>query len=345
MTTSPSSDGGPVLYACRLTGTGSSQPLMPDGMVAADGLRAALVSAVTTATREAPVWLHLTGGHEQTRAVLEALAQETAVPTLAVDALMAAQTRPRCLPMDPGVQINLRGVNLNTDADPEDMVSVRLWVSDAVILTVRIRRLLAMDDIRQALDSGRGPVSSGDFLVHLSRALGLRAQPVVEALQEKMDQLEDETSLHQDPALREALADERRRIIVLARYLRPQVDALDALIRLDPVWLTARRRQQLAPAADRFRRLVEDLDAARDHAAVLQDQVAASLADRMSRAGFTLSVLASVFLPLGFLTGLLGINVAGIPYAEQPWMFWAVCVFLVVLAGGQLAVFRLKRWI
>lgn len=324
-----------ILYAFRLTGSGGGESLAPD----ADGM----LSALTAATPERPVWVHLTGGLPETRAFLEAVVQAGLMPPMALDALMADQTRPRCLPMDPGVQINLRGVNLNADSDPEDMVSVRLWVSASLAFSVRIRRLLALDDIRQALEGGKGPHTTGDFLVQVARALGLRAQPVVDSLKDAIDDLEEEAEQRHSQDLRDRLAEERRRIIALARYLRPQVDALDTLLGLDLPWLSHRRRQQMATTADRFRRLTEDLDAARDHAAVLQDQIAAALADRLSRTGFSLTVLASIFMPLSFLTGLLGINVAGIPFAEAPQAFWWVCGLLVLLAAGQLAFFRFKR--
>lgn len=324
-----------ILYAFRLTGAGSAEALASEPV--------ALAAALAAATPEKPVWVHLTGGQDGTRAFLDGVAQAGVMPPMAVDALMAEQTRPRCLPMDPGVQINLRGVNLNANADPEDMVSVRLWVSASVALSVRIRRLLALDDVRQALLDGKGPQTTGDFLVHVARSLGLRTQPVVDALKEQIDDLEEEAEGHHTQGMRDRLAEERRRIIALARYLRPQVDALDTLLALDLPWLSHRRRQQMATTADRFRRLTEDLDAARDHAAVLQDQIAAAIADRLSRTGFSLTVLASVFMPLSFLTGLLGINVAGIPFAEAPQAFWWVCGLLVLLAAGQLAYFRFRR--
>lgn len=324
-----------ILYAFRLTGNGGAEPLEP--------VEGGLIPALAGATPERPVWVHLNGGQAETRAFLNTVAQAGLIPPMALDALMAEQTRPRCLPMDPGVQINLRGVNLNANADPEDMVSVRLWVSASLAFSVRIRRLLAMEDIRQALGDGKGPQTTGDFLVQVARALGLRVQPVVDALKEEIDTLEEEAEGQHTQGLRDRLAEERRRIIALARYLRPQVDALDTLLGLDLPWLSHRRRQQLATTADRFRRLTEDLDAARDHAAVLQDQIAAALADRLSRTGFSLTVLASVFMPLSFLTGLLGINVAGIPFAEAPQAFWWVCALLVLLAVGQLAFFRFKR--
>ncbi len=59
----------------------------------------------------------------------------------------------------------------------------------------------------------------------------------------------------------------------------------------------------------------------------------------MNRQMLVLSVAAALFLPLGLITGLLGVNVGGIPGTETQWAFWVVCVILVVVSAGQLWAF------
>ena len=69
-----------------------------------------------------------------------------------------------------------------------------------------------------------------------------------------------------------------------------------------------------------------------------------SQAEQLNRRMYVLSIVAAVFLPLGFLTGLLGINVAGIPGSESPWGFLIFVALLCALVGGQLWYFRKKGW-
>ena len=59
----------------------------------------------------------------------------------------------------------------------------------------------------------------------------------------------------------------------------------------------------------------------------------------------TLTVVAAIFLPLGFVTGLLGINVGGIPLAESKAGFWAVCGGLLVLGIALWLYFRNRRYL
>ena len=59
---------------------------------------------------------------------------------------------------------------------------------------------------------------------------------------------------------------------------------------------------------------------------------------------FVLSIVAAIFLPLSFLTGLMGMNVAGLPGLVNPWAFWVLVAVMLVISIGILAVFRLKKW-
>jgi zinc transporter len=60
----------------------------------------------------------------------------------------------------------------------------------------------------------------------------------------------------------------------------------------------------------------------------------------MNNALYLLSLYTALFLPMGVLTGLLGINVAGIPGDKSPWGFWVVCLLLLLFGVGGYVVFR-----
>ncbi len=76
----------------------------------------------------------------------------------------------------------------------------------------------------------------------------------------------------------------------------------------------------------------ELLDLSIDRASALQGQIRDQLSDSMNKATYRFTWVATVFLPLSFFTGLLGINVAGIPGNHDPLAFWLVCAALSVVA-------------
>jgi len=145
--------------------------------------------------------------------------------------------------------------------------------------------------------------------------------------------------------MRRVLAGIRHQAIVLRRYLAPQRDATARLQSENQPWIDAREQARLREVTDRVVRYIEDLDSVRDRAAVIQDELASRLSEQMNRTMYHLTVVASIMLPLGFLTGLLGINVGGIPGGENPWGFAAVCAILAAVVAVQVVLFRRLRWL
>ncbi|MEQ9122665.1 MAG: CorA family divalent cation transporter, partial [Alphaproteobacteria bacterium] len=123
----------------------------------------------------------------------------------------------------------------------------------------------------------------------------------------------------------------------------PQRDALSTLAIEELPWLGSGERGRLREATDRITRLAEELDAIRDRAAVVHDQIVEQRGEAMNRSMLILAVVAAIFLPLGLLTGLLGINVGGVPGADTSWAFWAVCGLLGVATLFQIWLFRRLR--
>ncbi len=282
------------------------------------------------------VWVHLDRGAPQAR---QWLAGPSGLDPLVVEVLCAEETRPREARFAGGQLVNLRGVNLNPDSDPSDMIALRLWLEPRRVITVRRRRLMAVQELRGRLEAGHGPRDAADFLVDVSDALLDRMGPVIASIDEKLDDFEDLVlEGHRD--LRQDLVTLRRRAILLRRYLSPQRDVLTRLAGDRTDLLDEARRLELREVADRLTRYVEDLEAARERAIVVQEEIASRNGEDLNRRMYVLSVAAAVFLPLGLLTGLLGINVGGMPGVDDPLAFWVVAAALVALAGMEWLLLR-----
>ncbi len=282
------------------------------------------------------VWAHLQREDARTLPWLET---ESGLDGFILSALLAEDTRPRCTVHGNGAVVILRGVNLMAGAEPEDMVSVRLWVEASRVIGVWVRPLHAVGDLVGAIERGVAPVSPGELVAKLAQRLADRMEPAVAELHDEIDDFED-ALLDEGQVGRGALAALRRRAIRLRRYIGPQRDALTTLAIEDLDWLSDRDRSRIREAADKTTRILEELEAVRERAGVVQDQIMETRAEKMNRYMVLLSAVAAIFLPLTLLTGLLGINVAGIPFDESPWAFGAVAGLLVLIAGFEVWLFR-----
>lgn len=287
-------------------------------------------------------WVHLDAKHEEARRWLNGPA---AIPPAAARALLAPETRPHVTTFDHGLAVNLRGVNLNEGADPEDMVSIRIWLEDKRLITARLRRVKAAQDLRDDLAAGK-PISSPSLLLaRIATRLSERMEPFVQEIEDKIDALEEEILAGEGRGVRPKLAEVRQAAVIFRRFIAPQREAVTRLASDENALFTPAEKIDFREVADRVTRLTEDIDAARERAMVLQDQLTDQRAEEMNRNMMILSIAASIFLPLGFLTGLFGINVGGMPGVDNPIAFWLVVAACVVLGIGLGLLFKRLKWL
>ena len=288
------------------------------------------------------LWVHLDVNDEASRLWLT---NESGVEEHIVDALLAEETRPRAQVTDRGLLVVLRGVNTNPGDDPEDMVSVRIWIEPTRVITTRRRQVLSVLDIKASIDSGEGPGTSGEFLAVLVERLADRIGDFVDSIEERLGDAEESVAISDSATFRRSLGALRRQMASVRRFLAPQRDALDRLSRQPGTWLADSELRYLREEADRVTRYMEDLDLARERAVVLQEEFIGQLAQEQNARMYVLSVVAAIFLPLTFITGLLGMNVGGLPGLESPVGFISSIAIMVGAAVGLGVFFRWKGWL
>jgi len=287
------------------------------------------------------IWVHIDYSSPEAEAWLRGCDN---IDPLAIESLLEETPRPRSMLFHTELILDLRGVNMNPGADPEDMVAVRLLVGESYILSSNHRRLISLDDVRATLQRGDGPKSSSEFISALTQHIDDRIALVLERLEDEFEQLEDNLLQEEYTGLRFELSRLRRLAIRLKRYLSPQKDAITHLLSEPPPWLQRRDRLNLKENLNRLNRHLEELDSIRDRAIIAQEEFINRLSEQLNTRMYTLSLVATLFMPLGFLTGLLGINVGGIPGANSSYGFLAVTGLVVVMLALQLYVLHRRKW-
>ena len=224
------------------------------------------------------------------------------------------------------------------------MVSIRMFVDSRHIVSLQKRPLRAVADIQTKLAKGSGPKNSSDLIAILMGLLFARMAPVATDLSEVMETIEEHILNGADSLDREKVLGIRRKAIALKRYIHPQRDLVMQMMESKPALIDEIGYRRLIEAQDSISRVIDELDAVRERAHIINDEVTNQLTERLNKNMYALSVIAAIFLPLGFLTGLLGINIAGIPGAENPAAFAIFCVMLGTLVIAQILLFRKLKW-
>lgn len=327
MNTSQAPEG--LLHALLLDGKGSASEVNWD-------------DANRWTPEQGCLWLHF---NLELAGVDEWLRGSSQLNELAIEALLSQETRPRANNLGDQLLLALRGVNLNPGSDPEDMVSIRLWTDGKRVISSRRRRLLSVGDIREQMAIGNGPVDAGELLVDLIDRIVRRMSDTVDDFEDEVMALEDRVLSGAARTLRYDLSLLRKQTISIRRYLAPQREALNRLVMEKLIWMTSAYQMRLREISDRLVRHIEDIDAVRERAALAQEELQGLVSEQINERMYVLSLVAAIFLPLGFFTGLMGINVGGMPGVESSDAFWVVVALCVVVMLVLAVVFRYKKWL
>ena len=287
-------------------------------------------------------WLHFTSTAPETAPWMEA---DREVDRMAANTLLAADSRPRTIVHEDALLINLRGVNLNEGSAPEDMIGIRFFVEKNRVISVERRPLRATQDIAERIVKQAAPETAGGFIALFGLALADRMNPTIVELNEQVDTLEEKVDAGSGHSHISELSELRRGAILLRRYLAPQRDALNTLSLQNFKFINESDRLKIRDAADQATRINEELDAIRERCAIVKDQLVDQRAEEMNRNMMILSVVAAIFLPLGLISGMFGINVGGMPWTETGFGFWYVSAIMAAIGLGLLAIFKWAKWL
>ena len=291
-----------------------------------------------------PAWIHLDRTKDRAKAWLR---EEAGLDPLVVESLLADETRPSAQAFDDGLLVILRGVNLNPGVEIDEMITIRMWISPTRVITLRQYRFQTTAELRKNARRGKAPDTAGSFLAAVAAGLAMRLAPTVTNLEDLLDDIE-ESMLDRDvdgAGVRAQLATIRRQAITYRRYLVPQREAMHSLVAMQHPMLSQRDLAMLRVATEQVARAAEALEEVRDRAAVTTEEIRARHEARMGRTLYLLTIVATVALPLGLLTGLFGINVGGMPWVESQLGFLIVCLVMAVVAIVEVAVFKAMHWL
>lgn len=258
--------------------------------------------------------------------------------------LLQEKGRPRLVFHPGGFLITLCGVD--PAGEPGEMLFLNAWVESRRILTFQSRPMEAVVRLEQENQDGVGAVESADVLLRLIEHLILEIGPLLDDLNGRLDLLEGDLSLARQQTIRKELGEVRRLVIRLHLHLEPQRTMLEALLRhREGAGEPREDKKTLQEMVEQMAGYLERLNAIREHTGVIRDELDSLVAQQMNQALYILSLISGLLLPMGLLTGLLGINVGGMPGVGDPRAFWAVCGLLAGIGAGMGWLFRRLRFI
>jgi zinc transporter len=287
------------------------------------------------------IWLHLALADHRARRFLEHFAE---MPTEARELMLSPEDR---------IQLHLtpRGAygllpDIERDFADHSLGAGRLlfWFDAGHLITARHHPVRAVDQLRDAITRGEELSNPAETLTRLQEIYTAIVEQRLAVLGGELGKIEDEVLADRDHIGREVLGPLRRE---LSRYAR-EFSALRGAVYRATAGRGAALSSPLAGHLPGLQQLAEDVErdagALQDRARLLYEEIGSRVADRTNRSLSALTVISTLLLPPTFLAGAFGMNVGGLPWAQNPHGFWVtmgLCAALVAVSYVVLRRFRI----
>lgn len=279
------------------------------------------------------LWLHFSLAHASTE---KWLSEHLGLPPAFTEALHDASRSTRIEVDDETLIAVINDVSYDFQFEPSDISTLWLSVGSRLVVSARIQPLRSIDLLRNAVRRGSQVTSPVALLVRLMQDQSDVLARIARTASSKVDLIEDNLLSGRLESRRANLGALRRVLVRLQRLLAPEPAALFRLLRVPPIWINNNDAADLRHAAEDFNISLRDMSTLQERIKLIQEEIAGRVAEANNRSLFVLTVVTVLALPINLLAGLFGMNVGGIPFADNPHGFWillsTVAIFTVIAA-------------
>ena len=290
-------------------------------------------------------WIDVQGFGD--RALIHEIGRLFALHPLLLEDVVNMPQRPKSEAYDGQLLVIVRMVRFNeaSEVDPEQLSVI---LGRRYVLTFQERQGDVLDPIRRRIREGKTALSKQgeDYLAYCLIDTVIDAYyPVLEAIGERLEALEDEVVTNPTSDLLARLNRLKNRLVDLRRGIWPQREALNAMVRGDHPIITDPVRIYLRDTYDHCVQTSEVAEMYREMVTGLMNTYLSSIANRTNDVMKVLTIVATIFIPLTFLAGIYGMNFEHMPELASRWGYPAVWIAMVATAIVMLAFFWRKGWI
>jgi len=286
----------------------------------------------------AVTWLHFRLANARAEHFLHASAL---VPESLRERILERDRRSVVEATEGGLVVVSGDLSFDHAADPGETAEMWAYATPRYLVTARTHAMHSADALRIALRDGLRVASGLELLAVLLERRSAALRRIEDEMGEEVDEIEDEILRGDIKEQRTRLGRVRRRCARVRRHFVPDRVALQRCVARPPAWLGDEDAQRMRSIAEDTGFLIDDANELYERAKLLQEELASRLAEKTSDRLYVLSILSAVLLPMTLVTGIFGMNIAGLPLTKGEGSFW--WSMLLILAAGGLTLWTLRR--
>jgi len=290
-------------------------------------------------------WIDVQGlGDERT---MRTIGDSFKIHPLALEDIVNVPQRPKVEAYEHHLLLIMRMMRL-CEKLTVDREQLTILVGENYVLTIQERHGDSFDGVRSRIRQG-GLVLRSSGPAYLAYALLDAAidayYPILETFGEQLEETATQISESPEPATIQDVHTAKRELLAMRRAVWPLREIINSLLRGDLPFMGDNISTYLRDCYDHTVQVIDIIETYRELAGGLMDLYLSSVANRQNEVMKTLTIMASIFIPLSFLAGLYGMNFQNMPELGAPWGYPALLVIMALVAGGMVRHFYRKGWL
>jgi magnesium transporter len=289
------------------------------------------------------VWIDL---FQPTLEELETVGKALDIHELTLEDLGNPHVRPKVEEFADHLFVVFKALNLNEGEERLDVINLNCLLFRNGLITAHLKPLLPIRDAQHEMPVHPSELKKGpSFLMYqiLDRVVD-QYFPLMDEVEDVLDDMQSRIFEKFDKSVSQGIFEWKGKIAHLRRHLGPQREILMNLSNRHQLLIPEKVQVYFRDVYDHVVRIHDALESYRDILQGAMDSYMTQVSNRMNEVMKVLSIVATVMLPLGILTGLYGTNFRVLPGANEPYAFWVFVGMMLAVAGGFTIFFKCKKW-
>lgn len=297
-------------------------------------------------TSEPVTWINIAGLHDIDQ--IAAIGRLFDIHPLILEDILNTEQRPKVEQGDGYLYLILKMIHWNEVAQVIETEQLSIVLGKGYVLTFQEQEKDVFDPLRQRIRGGKGRIrhQGANYLAYaLLDAVVDHYFIILEKMGEHIETIEEELVTDPDPETLQKIHELKREMLYLRRSVWPLREVIGVLQRGDFPQFQGEILIYLRDVYEHTIQVIDTVETFRDIVSGLFDIYLSSISNRMNEIMKVLTIIATIFIPLTFITGLYGMNFQFMPELQLPWGYAAVWLLMLMISGLMLFYFRRRKWL
>ncbi|NOQ21347.1 MAG: magnesium/cobalt transporter CorA [Candidatus Aegiribacteria sp.] len=292
------------------------------------------------------VWINVEGIHNS--GTVEKIGELFNLHPLTIEDILNVMQRPKFEDFDSYLFIVLKMLGISDMTKGMETEKVSVILGENFVITFQEKPGDVFDTVRECIRERRGRVRElgADYLAYaLIDAVVDSYFLILETIGDQIEQVEDQVILNQESDTISKIHRFKRAVLFMRRTVWPLREEIALLEKSGSDLIKEPTVLFFRNLYDHTIQVIDTVETYRDIISGMHDTYLSSVNNRMNEVMKILTILATIFIPLTFITGIYGMNFRYMPELCWKWGYFIALGFMLVIAIAMLVNFRKKKWI